>query len=40
MVYPWYWNSFFLLAWIALAFFLDLLLEAFAEPAMILDFAM
>ena len=28
-------NSFFLLAWIADAFFLDFLLEAFADPAII-----
>jgi len=32
-------NSFFLLAWIALAFFLAFLLEAFAEPAIIFDLA-
>ena len=34
MLYPRYRNSFFLLACIADAFFLDFLLEAFADPAM------
>ena len=32
MLYPRNMNSFFLLAWIADAFFLDFLLEAFADP--------